>query len=662
MRPRSLFSSLNVSRIGPAAIALFGALVVLPPVAEAQVLPEVNTRTLRPSTDPKAQLFSESPMTPGTLEPSFAAWLAYEQGTVTLSKNDGTTLTKPVQNALILDLTANMGIGKRFAFGVGLPVYLWQGGSDTLPSTVASRPTVSPSGLGDLNANVKWNWLENELGGFGVAALGHLTLPTGRQASFLHERGFTAGGRLLVEYSLLIAGVQTSLGYIARSRHSTWPGEGDPSLTPVRFGDSLPFSFALWFRPKLIKMDDGDRQRWELGLRGVLPAGPVGPFGLGEAGSSHLSPMMLGVSDRIELGKSRDLYVVGGAEVGLTTAWGAPNVRFVAMLGYAMRSHDRDHDGIPDDIDECPDVPEDKDGFLDSDGCPDIDDDEDGIVDKYDACPRVKGVPSSNPRLNGCPPRDSDHDGIPDDVDACPRISGSSNTDRECNGCPINDKDGDGIEDSVDRCPLEPEDKDGFEDEDGCPEPGSLSDRDGDRVNDDVDACPGVTGDSRWRGCKAGTVMPTDDDDGDGIPNGVDKCPKEREVYNGVADDDGCPDKGGAPLARVDEAKGEIILARSIAFEGGDVAPRSLADIRALAVLLLDHPTWTLGVGSAPLPKDPQDQEALRRSFGVATLLGRIVPRDTAAMTVGRDALPPSFKARARPGAMGFMILQSKAP
>ena len=50
-------------------------------------------------------------------------------------------------------------------------------------------------------------------------------------------------------------------------------------------------------------------------------------------------------------------------------------------------STDRDGDGIPDEIDQCPDVPEDKDGFEDQDGCPDYDNDKDGIYDAQDQCP-----------------------------------------------------------------------------------------------------------------------------------------------------------------------------------------------------------------------------------------------------------------------------------
>jgi hypothetical protein len=66
------------------------------------------------------------------------------------------------------------------------------------------------------------------------------------------------------------------------------------------------------------------------------------------------------------------------------------------------------------------------------------------------------------------------------------------------------DSDRDGTRDSEDLCPGDPEDKDGFEDIDGCPDP---------------------------------------DNDRDGIPDVSDKCPNDPETYNGLDDDDGCPDK-----------------------------------------------------------------------------------------------------------------------
>lgn len=64
---------------------------------------------------------------------------------------------------------------------------------------------------------------------------------------------------------------------------------------------------------------------------------------------------------------------------------------------------DTDGDGIPDVRDACPDKPEDRDGFDDSDGCPDLDNDGDGIPDTDDACPNTKGEKNNDKRRNGCP-------------------------------------------------------------------------------------------------------------------------------------------------------------------------------------------------------------------------------------------------------------------
>ncbi len=97
----------------------------------------------------------------------------------------------------------------------------------------------------------------------------------------------------------------------------------------------------------------------------------------------------------------------------------------------------------------------------------------------------------------------------------------------------ITDQDGDGILDDVDQCPTEPEDKDNFEDEDGCPDP----DNDGDTVLDIVDSCPMVPGDPKNAGC------PLEDRDNDGLTDDVDQCPDLAEDYDGNEDGDGCPEE-----------------------------------------------------------------------------------------------------------------------
>ena len=59
----------------------------------------------------------------------------------------------------------------------------------------------------------------------------------------------------------------------------------------------------------------------------------------------------------------------------MATAASKPAVRRArAFLGfvYEPRIGDRDGDGIRDNIDQCPDEPEDLDGFQDEDGCPEL--------------------------------------------------------------------------------------------------------------------------------------------------------------------------------------------------------------------------------------------------------------------------------------------------
>jgi OOP family OmpA-OmpF porin len=113
---------------------------------------------------------------------------------------------------------------------------------------------------------------------------------------------------------------------------------------------------------------------------------------------------------------------------------------------------DRDNDGVPDSVDECPDVP----GLASLHGCPDRDGD--GIADKDDKCPDVPGLA----RYGGCPIPDSDSDGVNDEEDKCPTIPGVA----KYGGCPIPDSDSDGVNDEEDKCPNLP----GTIANHGCPE------------------------------------------------------------------------------------------------------------------------------------------------------------------------------------------------
>jgi len=114
-----------------------------------------------------------------------------------------------------------------------------------------------------------------------------------------------------------------------------------------------------------------------------------------------------------------------GTDIGLITE----------QMVVAMTT-DRDGDGIPDDVDQCPDVPEDRDGFQDEDGCPDYDNDRDGIYDTQDECPNEPEDRDGFQDQDGCPDPDNDKDGIPDERDNCPNNPETVNGYKDDDGCP----------------------------------------------------------------------------------------------------------------------------------------------------------------------------------------------------------------------------------
>jgi len=132
---------------------------------------------------------------------------------------------------------------------------------------------------------------------------------------------------------------------------------------------------------------------------------------------------------------------------------------------------------------------------------------------------------------------DSDKDGIPNRKDACPDEPEDKDGFEDEDGCPDRDNDKDGVEDSVDQCPMEAEDKDTWQDEDGCPD----IDNDGDGFFDVDDDCPLDAEDKDGYEDRDG--CPELDNDGDGFLDPDDRCPTAAEVFNSYLDSDGCPDE-----------------------------------------------------------------------------------------------------------------------
>ncbi len=131
---------------------------------------------------------------------------------------------------------------------------------------------------------------------------------------------------------------------------------------------------------------------------------------------------------------------------------------------------------------------------------------------------------------------DSDRDGVLDRDDKCPGKKEDRDGFQDQDGCPDPDNDKDGIPDERDRCRDAAETIDNFQDEDGCPD----LDDDGDTIPDEEDECRNQKEDKD--GFDDADGCPDPDNDGDKIPDAKDGCPLGAEDMDGFNDADGCPD------------------------------------------------------------------------------------------------------------------------
>lgn len=471
------------------------------------------------------------PTTPGNLRVGGLLHLDYGLDPLVYETelgNPRSQLVSVVAHQVVGTAGLSLGLTDRGLLFVALPVTLLMDGAAADRVARFGVPAADGFGLGDLavGGRVRLAGHDEDVASFALQAT--LTLPT---ADVPDEQSYR-GDRFLTGHPELLLEVRPGLGLrlvanvgvrLRRSRASERGG--------LAFGSDL--TFGLGAALPVWQSDGGDHLDLHVQV--------YGSSALDEFADRQRSDLEATGGLKLFLDHGLIVGLAGGP--GLLRGIGSPDLRIIAMVGSVggipeigtglrrdeASSQDRDGDGIADRADACPDTREDVDGDADDDGCPDI---------------------------------DTDEDGIDDDADACPDLAGPAFRD----GCPI-----DGSAD--DRCPGYAEDVDGFEDDDGCPDP----DNDADGVLDVDDRCPVEPGLEEQAGC------PPPDRDDDGVPDALDNCPDEV----GSAANSGCQE-----VQRVALRDGRLELLEPVYFDtsSADIQARSFPLLENVARVLRTHP------------------------------------------------------------------------
>lgn len=348
----------------------------------------------------------------------------------------------PVTAQLIGYVDVGVEIFDRFGLQASLPVAIFQAGNATSRADIGVSDSVSlaHTAVMDLRLDGRVIALRNDARTAKLALLAGVWLPTGDALSYAGDR--KAGGALglAAEYDFRSAFLTLNTGVRFRPQ--------------VGINDFVVANEWTWAIGAFLPLRDNTVR---------LGAELFGSTGLGSVNGKNTmfdgktTPLEWMLESRLTLGQARQAYVGLGAGTRLSNGY-APDFRAVAMVGgwfgiadtkppspakrykidrTADFGADSDHDGLPDDVDLCPNEPEDHKPPNPDDGCPaPADRDGDGIPDTLDKCPDQPEDFDGIDDEDGCPEDDADADGVPDAQDACPKEPGEPSPEAEKNGCP----------------------------------------------------------------------------------------------------------------------------------------------------------------------------------------------------------------------------------
>ncbi len=362
----------------------------------------------------------------GNMAVDAALWLGYADDPLVVYSGSTTNRTgELVHRRMGGSLSVSVSPRRWLQIGLDLPLVLDQ---DRPASNTAVAPmglaSLSSFGTSNLRLIPKLTLVRQAQAGVSIAIIPAVTIPTRSSSdAYFDDSGFGFAPELAVSRRWVGWRLGVDAGYRMRKRAVFLNEVVDDELFAHA---GLGYQFGDTGGPPL---------GIDVTFSGATAA--ASPF---EQFNNNSLEGLLGATYWVT--SSAQLFAAGGA--GLRQGYGTPDWRGLAgvRIGLGDTRHeearalpppiekpievappivtDRDGDGIPDATDKCPDEAEDKDGFEDGDGCPDLDNDADGTPDATDACPMVAG-PADN---KGCPEPDRDGDGVIDRLDNCPDEAG----------------------------------------------------------------------------------------------------------------------------------------------------------------------------------------------------------------------------------------------
>jgi outer membrane protein OmpA-like peptidoglycan-associated protein len=350
--------------------------------------------------------------------------------------------SQPVQYQLQAYADVGVEILDRIAFQVELPVVLYQPNSNNPGGVVEGYGSVypaQPAAVMDTRLDVRGIFFRTDDRKVKLGAEAALWFPSGNTTAYAGDGSTAFGLNLAGEVDLKKVFFVLNTGF--QLRHSN-------GVNDFRLGDEWRYAVGA-FAP----LRDGSI-RVGVDIFGSAPLSNSGPTASATGANAPLEWMGEG---RFDIDKKKRAWWSVGAGSRLSAGY-APDFRIIAVVGYSFpvgdtdppspgkrfkaerfadHGADRDGDHIPDDVDLCPDEPEDGKPPNPDDGCPALPDrDGDGIPDNVDKCPDQPEDFDGVQDADGCPEDDADKDGIPDAQDACPKEPGEPDPDPKKNGCP----------------------------------------------------------------------------------------------------------------------------------------------------------------------------------------------------------------------------------